>query len=87
MSKETKPMIIQTRYRDIPWEEARKCQSSFTEESEPFWNKVRGRPVLIQTPATEGHSLEVICGGPFYLRVPFDGRAGIVCPHIAEIGD
>ena len=78
-------MIITTRYRDIPWEEASKCAQPehLTPQSRTNWEALRGKPVKIESPAiTEPQYKYAQCGGPFY-RV--EGRAVMVCPHIAMI--
>jgi hypothetical protein len=76
-------MLIETRYRDISWSEATKCQP-VTAMTESDWNKIRGTAVAIITPATTHVDKHVICSGPFYWRAD---RQKVVCPHIAEIGD
>ncbi len=77
-------VIIRTRYRDIPFEEARKCfygkNGSRVTESE--WDATyRGTPLRIHVPSQDASGP---CSGPFFSAV--DG-VGFVCPHIAEIGD
>ena len=77
-------MIIQTRYRDIPFEELdRAC----VPESEPVnrvkWARLRGTPVRIYVPAVENVA-HFSCAGPFYQIVD---EYDAVCPHQAEIGD
>lgn len=100
MSKEREEknrIVIETRYRDIPWEEAVKCYRLDSgaypvdkvthEEQVKHWDKrFRGKPVRIIAPPDMGPQWEhVLCKGPFY-RV--DGLPRhMVCPHLAEIGD
>lgn len=36
-------MIVHTRYRDIPWEEATKCSTRSTPESRDWWESRRGK--------------------------------------------
>jgi hypothetical protein len=79
-------MIIQTRYRDIPWEEARKCLHGGN-EWRAEWERCRGKPISIQVPETTAGA--ALCEGPFFI-VPgyqWEGRKVAVCPHIVEIGD
>lgn len=83
-------MIITTRYRDIPWEEARKCSHVINDaKAGKAWEaRFRGKPVDIAVPAIQTPlGAPMICGGPFFLRQSADNSANIVCPHIAEIGD
>lgn len=77
-------MIIHTRYRDIPWEEARKCQTALPPE---VWALLRGQAVALQTPPCSDCALDMIsgCGNPPFLHTA-DGQRW-VCQHIAEIGD
>lgn len=79
-------MIVATRYRDISWREAQKCQPTGAREfDESLWNSLRGRAISIITPSTDSIDRKhVICEGPFYWRAD---RRVVVCPHIAEIGD
>lgn len=81
-------MIIQTRYRDIPWEEAKKCcvpeiQADWTPEK---WDaRKRGTPVQIITPPVHRFYASSVyrCDGPWYAKVGGNG----VCIHHVEIGD
>ena len=89
-------MIIKTRYRDIPWEEAVKCyrldSGGYPVDKVPHeqqiqnWDKKwRNKQIIIIAPAlSEPQYKHVRCRGPFYQVA--DSR-NIVCPHIAEIGD
>ncbi len=84
-------MIIKTRYRDIPFEEAIKCSSRHVEEARPWWEARRGKIVTIDV-SEPTHGGSRVCGGPFFNIVgdlDFEGssRKISVCPHIAEIGD
>lgn len=82
-------MVITTKYRDIPRSEAVKCYKGGKVPgglgSVGTWENMRGRRVLIETPATMDHHPSVICGGPFYRLA--EHPEFIACPHIAEIGD
>lgn len=83
-------MIVETRYRDIPYEEARKCYQGGVVpkgggDGKRPWKVLRGQPVSIIVPATNSHRPEIVCGGPFFLLA--DDDRYVVCPHIAEIGD
>lgn len=84
-------MIVKTRYRDIPWVEAKKCFALMPPAElgtpESLWNKMRGTEVIIRTPAKPKTSGSVVfkCDGPFFA---LDGEPETgLCPHIAEIGD
>ena len=80
-------MIVKTRYREIPFEEAIQCHVM---DSEDFcrqqWAKWRGQPVAIFTPAltAEERPLRARCDGPFFSKTD---RETSVCPHLAELGD
>jgi len=78
-------MIISTRYRDIPYEEAIKCaKPPLGGVGRDQWEKeYRGKPLKIETPAVDKHE-KWACSGPFYSVA---GEWSSVCPHIAEIGD
>jgi lysozyme family protein len=80
-------MIVQTRYRDIPWEEAGKCHHD-TARFRDEWERRRGQPIRIKTPAVPIVE-RPLCAGPFYVLVGYiwKDRPVVVCPHIAEIGD
>lgn len=84
-------MIIQTRYRDIPFEEAKKCQPKLQASA---WDSLRGKAVTIEVPPQNMAGLQEqlgICSQQIYKTA--DGkpvgyaRARWVCAHIAEIGD
>lgn len=77
-------MIIRTRYRDVPFEGAIKCETEPADDAREQWDAVRGKPLLLLTPACTNNDHGTSCHGPFYERV--DGRH-CVCPHTAEIGD
>lgn len=79
-------MIIQTRYRDVPWDEIEPIhrQAGMSSDSLDWETEQRGRPVEIQTPAWPDTDY---CGGPFYKVVKGPHGAMWVCPHLAEIGD
>lgn len=89
-------MIVKTRYRDIPWEEARKCYRLSSRNrrvypegrgtSESWERAMRGKPVSIIVPARTDHQYKYVrCEGPFFTLADSDNK--MVCPHIAEIGD
>ncbi len=80
-------MIIQTRYRDLPWETIIQCYAPewHTAKTRRIWEEERrGRPVMIEIPAVEQPNTCFVCSGPFF-QVTMQNRG--VCPHIAEIGD
>jgi len=83
-------LIIETKYRDISFEEALQCCSEeflkLKEASKEVWERNRGKLVLIQTPPTTINMLYFKCNGPFYNIVGMKDRYS-VCPHLAEIGD
>lgn len=82
-------MIIQTRYRDIDFDEAAKCVRGPASPSK--WAALRGTPVGFSTPPiAEPQWKFVVCDGPFYELYPpeYDGDyRAMACVHIAEIGD
>lgn len=85
-------MIIHTRYRDIPWEEAIKCWSHNEPGDRELWESHRrNRPVSIGVPAIATTArYPFICEGPFFSTTltPRDpSRIVVCCPHIAVIGD
>ncbi len=77
--------MIKIRYRDIPWEEARKCMAgSDSPENRKRWEEnIRGKVFsLNDITAVESHPL-FRCKGSV-----FESRGGaVLCSHIAEIGD
>lgn len=76
-------MIIHTRYRDVPLAEVSDCLIP-EQRSDEFWNEYRGKPVSIEVPSTDLYPGLVKCKtGPFFYAI----GGGLVCPHIAEIGD
>ena len=78
-------MIIQTRFRDIEQPE---------HETYSDWSIWRGKPVLIEVPASEPRNwlYPKRCDGP-YFRVVGQTHPSVkdatlwVCGHVAEIGD
>lgn len=83
-------MIIETKYRDIPFEEIASCshaaQSGHAGWSRERWDCWRGKPISIITPAADpARAAGFVCGGPFFQVAGYSEYA--VCPHIAEIGD
>jgi len=84
-----KAMNITVRYRDIPWEEAKKCATErhyISDKTPGNWEaNYRSKPVVIRTPGSTRRYSWIACGGPFFDVV---GKPTfVVCPHIAEIGD
>lgn len=79
-------MIIETRYRDIPFKEAVKCEPRKSGKVyRDWWNSVRGKPISIKTPPFfRDEGSPIVCKEPQYVVV---GGVVAVCPHIAEIGD
>lgn len=84
--------VIETRYRDIPWEELRqahKPERAMADHPE-WWAKLRGKPVTIETPPLDAPA-SAECNEPHYRLAeghPFiSGRGAIVCCHCVEIGD
>lgn len=75
-------MIIQTRYRDIPWEEIEE-HAAINPGGAERWQVDRGRSLTIEVPCAALLNIQV-CDGPHY-RI--SGTNYYVCPHIAEIGD
>lgn len=84
-------MIIETRYRDIDFEQVMECFRSHmdTPSNRQKWRRWRGQAITIQAPATtEEQWAHFKCSGPhFRVMTPQVGRNSGVCPHIAEIGD
>lgn len=79
-------MIVKTRYRDIPFEEAIKCavmRPGIIREARKNWRERKGKPVAIIAPADPNQWEYVRCEGPFFWTTD----DFLVCPHIAEIGD
>ena len=82
-------MIIETKYRDIPWGEASQCASQANPESMSWWNERRGKRLIIEVPGGPPDD-NWLCQGPLYFVVDDKNRHGeryFVCPHCAEIGD
>ncbi len=78
-------MIIETRFRDISYEEMDACAVKHAKRRQncrSWWAANRGKPITIETPSIQ--AVDFTCDGPFY-RVA--GEMFAVCPHIAEIGD
>lgn len=75
-------MVIETRYRDIPFEEFVACAEKPGENAVQWWEVHRGQPVEILTPPCS--VINFACDGPFY---KVKGEPWAVCSHIAEIGD
>lgn len=77
--------IVQTRYRDIPWEDIAAIHNPVMPQDSIDWDsQMRGRAVEILTPAlldSDG------CGGPWFTILNGPTKALWVCPHLAEIGD
>ena len=84
-------MVIQTRYRDVPWEEVRDGFPQFLWAHESArWPKLRGTRVAFENKPDERFKSKTHCKGPFFRVIDADVRDsinGYVCPHIAEIGD
>lgn len=82
-------MIIETRYRDIPYSEVLKCIPNSDGSAEDWDRTCRGKPVRIQVPAFGAPSplSHFVCSGPLYYVHPVTSALAGVCPHIAEIGD
>lgn len=88
---------IETRYRDISFEQARQCSTRTSEayvneaEARKRWEEQRRRKTLkIRVPHRDGKSPHEKCDGPWFTVVEISGKTvdGIsACPHIAEIGD
>ena len=86
--------IIETRFRDIPFDEAAKCAvpevRDNVEHRKTWETEFRGKPIRILTPAVSPIAHIVVdnflCEGPFFDIVGMR-RGSVVCPHIAEIGD
>ncbi len=88
--------IIETRYRDIPWEEiADKFEPAERAYFAMVWPKRRGVRISIQTPPFVPTDHVLICKGPFYRVVDASGKqlksernkSLSVCTCVAEIGD
>lgn len=80
-------MIVSTRYRDIPFEEATRCAIADAEDLREWWELHRGKAVEIHVPActADGEEHARTCNGPFFQvasNTPF-----CVCAHVVEIGD
>ncbi len=76
--------IIQTRFRDLPWEEVdRACVPDGEGVNREKWERLRGKPVRIKVPEIP-EALHFKCSGPFYETAD---EYAAVCVHIAEIGD
>ena len=86
---ERRDVIIQTRYRDIPFEEAIQCHVDASDVKPERWELARGTAISIEVPGVPGPVAWARCSGPFFRSSwkRLDGRYAGVCPHIAEIGD
>lgn len=85
-------MIIQTRYRDISWEEASACIVAPQVETRQWWEGRRGQAMQIEAPPAANIRPERWkCTGPWFDVVGevhcIHGGVFAVCPHMAEIGD
>lgn len=85
-------MIVETRYRDIPWEDLAASHGVGKNDHPEWWNKLRGTPVSIITPGVDGRTITSRCTELHYqisTGHPFIGsdRRTWVCSHMAEIGD
>jgi hypothetical protein len=83
-------MIVQTRYRDLSWEETG-CPTQLNAGGLIEWAKYRGISVSIETPSRSNlpyalkWAVSSTCNQPKYRVIGADGIS--VCSHIAEIGD
>jgi hypothetical protein len=82
-------MIVQTRFRDIPFDALRQCHPQVSRDR---WETVlRAQSVNLETPGITDApwDREILCSGPFYKSdfLRSDGRYAYLCEHIAEIGD
>lgn len=90
-------MIIEIRYRDVPFDDIRDdIAPTRRAEYETLWTHLRARRVRILTPPTSERHCGHLCNGPFFIVVNDDdsvkyrgdnGRRVGVCSHITEIGD
>ena len=82
-------LIIETRYRDVDFDEVRKCITYPSNATE--WDKWRGQPVQIETPALPaGGEVRYRCERGPHFRIAahlVDYQVVIVCGHVVEIGD
>lgn len=78
-------MIVQTRYRDIPWEEVQRLHHMMPHggKGPEDWERNRGRQISIATPARQA----VIECGAAHFDVVGEPVPRWACSHIAEIGD
>ena len=79
-------MVTRTRFRDVPFEEVVDCMGGDSAYGRDFWNRHRGKPVDIDTPArTDTENFRARgCLGPFFKMT---GTPYNLCPQLAEIGD
>ncbi len=81
-------VIVNTRMRDVPFDDLVCKNKNFSRE---VWNRHRGQPIQIVTPARPRDDIQSAnCQGPYfeiYPTVVRDGLIVCVCPHAAEIGD
>lgn len=91
-------MIIQSRYRNVSWNEVKQCVTGECADSryELIWeNQMRGKPVSFEAPAIPLRGPYFICRGPFFalpgtrLGTLTSGVVGqkTICVHMVEIGD
>jgi len=85
-------VIIQTRYRDISFEELRRVHDAMFYSSARVgdWSEKRGKLINVETPPIPEEQLDPNarkCGERWYRIVSGVFQGNWVCPHIAEIGD
>lgn len=90
--------VIETRYRDIPWEELNThhkwTNERLAEEFRPRWPLFRGKAVKVRAPA-DNEPVIYGCTQPRYAVVNADGSRVLnfrgkpvsLCSCIAELGD
>jgi len=82
-------LIVETRYRDVDFDDVRKCITQPSNATE--WDKWRGQPVRIETPALRtGGEVRYRCERGPHFRIAahlVDYQEVIVCGHVVEIGD
>ncbi len=83
-------MVIETRYRDLTYEELCTVHTEImgfmvTSITQSLWEKKRGKIIHIKTPSSE----KTCCGQPLYYVVEKFMENGVAwaCSCIAEIGD
>ena len=83
-----KKLIVETRYRDVDFDEVRKCITHPSNATE--WDKWRGQAVQIETPALRMGDVRYRCERGSHFRIAahlVDYQEVIVCGHVVEIGD